>query len=323
LNKWVSTVSRKARRWAKTAFKPAETHRNDLRITAHRQGISDPRLGFESCQRHNTPSPVLISAPSPLNVITCLEDGSGHGSRPGADATDRLQYLLGRENCPHDIAKLDSILRRPHVLLEIGCGNAEVALQIALKNPGIGVVATDLYDCSAELPGEYCYGRVARKWRDRQLPAQIEPPANLVILRAETGFLHCLPPGAVDTVFLINPEPLVGKAFLALLQMGSMSSRIKKGPMQVVILPYSRKLGLAASGGCSFNHDPDWSRGLGFIMGSGLRFERGEPVQWGVDLTRISPFTKQSTQKDIYIYGAPPWDRLVCPTGQESSQDRQ
>ena len=55
-------------------------------------------------------------------------------------------YLLGRGNYINDISKLINILRMPQVLLEIGCGDAGAAVQIALKNPGIGVVATDLYD---------------------------------------------------------------------------------------------------------------------------------------------------------------------------------
>jgi hypothetical protein len=306
LNNWVSTVGRKARRWVSNAFKPAENHSNDLGVIAR-----------------NTSSFASLRTPCPLNAASCLETTGVHGGQTAADSAGLLRYLLNLENCSRDIDKLGAILRMPRVLLEIGCGNAEVALKIALKNPAIGVVATDLYDCSVELPGEYCYGRVAREWRDRRLPAQTDPPANLVILRAEANFLHYLPLDALDTIILINPEPLVGKAFLELLQTESLSSRVKKGPMQIVILPYSRQLGVAVSGGCSFNHDTDWSRGLGFMMGSGLLFKRGEPVQWGVDLSRISPFTKQSTQKDLYIYGEPLGDRLVCPTGQDSSHDRQ
>ena len=62
-------------------------------------------------------------------------------------------------------------------------------------------------------------------------------------------------------------------------------------------------MGLMACGGCGFEHDPDWSRGLGFLMESGLQFKRGVSIQWGVDLSRISEYTRNSTQRDIYIYG--------------------
>ena len=60
-----------------------------------------------------------------------------------------------------------------------------------------------------------------------------------------------------------------------------------------------------ACGGCSFEHDADWSRGLGFILGSGLGFQRGASVYWGVDLCRISAYTGNSTQRDIYVCGQP------------------
>lgn len=56
-------------------------------------------------------------------------------------------------------------------------------------------------------------------------------------------------------------------------------------------------------GGFSFEHDSDWSRGLGYILGSGLSFRRGLPVQWGLDLLRVSAYTGNSTQRDIFIYG--------------------
>jgi hypothetical protein len=179
-------------------------------------------------------------------------------------------------------------------------------LHIALKNPGIGVIATDLYDWSSPPSNGSGYGKIARDWRRRQLPAQTDAPANLVILRAEASLLRCLPLGTIDTVFLIYPEPCVGKAFLDLLKKESLSLKIKKGPTQIVILPYSRELGLLACGGCSFEHDPDWSRGLGFILGSGLGFKRGTSIHWGVDLSRISDYTGNSTQRGIYVYGDQP-----------------
>jgi len=226
-----------------------------------------------------------------------------HRSTANPDSSDRLSYLLDRENCSHDIKKLNDLLQMPQVLLEIGCGNAEAAREIALKNQGIGVIATDLYDWSHQQSDGSYYGQIAREWRERQLSAQTDTPANLVILRAEADLLCCLPVRAIDTIYLINPEPLVGKSFLDLLQGESLSLRIKKGPIQIVILPYSRELGVAACGGCSFDHDPDWSRGLGFMMDSGLRFARGAPIQWGVDLSQISAYTGNSTQRGIYICG--------------------
>lgn len=230
----------------------------------------------------------------------------GRESPERLDLSGRLNYLLARENSIYDINKLNNLLRMPHVLLEIGCGNAEAARQIALKNPGIGVIATDLYDGSRPQSAGSGYGKIARQWIGQHLPAQLDRPANLVILRAEADLLCCLPAQSIDTVFLINPEPSVGKSVLALLQREALFMRMKRGPLQIVILPFSRELGLVACGGFSFDHDPDWSRGLGFIMGSGLGFKPGASIQWGVDLSQISAYTGNSTQRGIYVFGEPP-----------------
>jgi len=238
--------------------------------------------------------------------------GSIHRATPTPDPPDLRGYLLERKNCLDDILKLNDLLQIEQVLLEIGCGDAAAARRIALQNPGIGVIATDLYDGSRQQPAASSgYGQIARKWQERQLRAQVDIPSNLVILRAEADFLRCLPIRAIDTILAINPEPSVGKSFLDLLQRESLSLKIKQGAIQVVILPYSRELGVMACGGCSFEHDPDWSRGLGFIMGSGLRFRRATPMQWGVDLSRIS------------VAGSCRTDRIHRPTGQDSSHRRQ
>lgn len=232
--------------------------------------------------------------------------GKGHINTASIDSSVRNSYLLDRENCIQDIMKLNELLQMPRILLEIGCGNAETARQIALNNPDTGVIGTDLYDWSPQQTHGSGYGQVARAWRARQLPAQMDAPANLVVLRAEADLLHCLPVRAVDTILLINPEPYVGKSFLDLLQKEALFMKIKQGPNQIVILPFSRELGVMACGGCSFEHDPDWSRGLGFIMGSGLRFKRGGAIHWGVDLSRISAYSGNSTQRDVYVYGEQP-----------------
>jgi hypothetical protein len=194
-------------------------------------------------------------------------------------------------------------LQLPRVLLEIGCGAAEAARLIAVKNPVMGVLATDVFDgAQPSCQGSY-YGKIARQWREGRLPAQEDPPDNLVILRAEADLLRYLPLAALDTILLINPEPSVGRAFLELLREEDLALRIKQGPTRIIILPYSRELGVMACGGCDFEHDPDWSRGLGYMMDSGLAFKRGLPVQWGVDLSRVSAYSGNSTQSDLYIWG--------------------
>jgi hypothetical protein len=214
-----------------------------------------------------------------------------------------FHYLKDRGNHIEDISKANAILRMPQVLLEVGCGSGEASRLIAMANPDMGVIATDLYDCGGDPGNGSYYGKIARLWCAHQLPAQQNPPPNLVFLRAEADLLRCLPVAALDTILLINPEPQVGQAFIQLLQEEEIAAKIKPGPRQIIILPYSRELGIMASGGFSFEHDPDWSRGLGYIMGSGLPFRRGLPVQWGVDLLRVSAYTGNSTQRDIFIYG--------------------
>ena len=237
----------------------------------------------------------------PKPVAVCDLDDS---RRP--DPSALFHYLTGRGNHIEDISKANDILRMPRVLLEVGCGSGEAAHRIALKNPDMGVIATDLYDCGGDPANGSYYGRIARLWCARQLPAQQGAPPNLVFIRAEGGLLRHLPAAAIDTILLINPEPLVGQAFIQMIKDAGIASKLKPGPDQIVILPYSRELGVMACGGFSFEHDADWSRGLGYILGSGLSFRQGLPVQWGVDLLQVSAYTGNSTQRDVYIYGDTP-----------------
>lgn len=305
LEKWIFTIGQKTYRCVKFSFQAVVNRNNNHGTIALHPGSADAPQSSDNDQHHRIP-PIKFRKTSILSdSILSPTVADGRRSRASPESA-RRNYLLGRENSADDIAKLNAILLMSQVLLEIGCGNAEAALQIALKNPGIGVIATDLYGGSHQQPNGSGYGRVAQVWRKRQLPAQIDAPANLVILKAETDLLLCMPDRAIDTILLINPEPRAGETILGLLKGDFLSLRIKQGPLQIVILPYSRELGLMACGGCSFEHDPDWSRGLGFIMGSGLRFRRGAAIQWGVDLSRISAYTGNSTQQEIYICGESP-----------------
>lgn len=295
LKKWVSTITRKAWHRARHPFRPVINHRNSHKTNPHLPGQSDSGHSFGHCLNYKDLSLILAKIPA-------LSDSSSHLRIAGC-LSGRLNYLLHRENCSQDIIKLNNLLQMPQVLLEIGCGNAEAALQIARKNPGIGVIATDLYDWSDQQSDGSHYGQTAQSWRERQLPAQMDTPANLVVLRAEAGFLRYLPLRTIDTIFFINPEPHVGKLFFELFKKESLCLRIKENPIQIVILPHSRDLGVLACGGCSFDHDPDWSRGLGFFMDSGLCFRVGADVHWGVDLSLISAYSGNSTQKGIYVFG--------------------
>ena len=290
---WVKYRLPVMRGQVKTAPAGPEPHREVPPSGRSRGTPQDPSC----CRSTIAVAPDLCPRP----VAICDHEGV---HRP--DPADLFRYLNRRENHIDDIRRTNDILRMPRVLLEIGCGSGEAARLIARENPEMGVIATDLYDFTCEPANGSYYGKIARQWCARELPSQKEVPPNLVVLRAEADLLRCLPDAVLDTILLINPEPLVGKAFIQFLQEEGVAAKIKPGPNQIVILPYSRELGVMACGGCSFEHDPDWSRGLGYILGSGLAFRRGLPVQWGIDLPRVSAYSGNSTQRDIFIYGDTP-----------------
>ena len=212
-------------------------------------------------------------------------------------------YLVVQQNLSGDIAKLHRILAMPRVILEIGCGAGEVAHEIARENTGWGVIATDKYAWEVSSVGGSHYQKTAQAWKDERLKVQQTVPENLVILRAEAQILDYIPDHSIDTVLLVNPEPLAGQAFFTLLSRGGLYARIKPGVRQMVVAPFSREMGVAACGGYEFEHARDWPMGLGFLMASGFKFDKTDRVQWGVDLRGHSPYNKNSTQTNVYLYG--------------------
>ncbi len=275
-------------------FSPAET----IVSLYHPDFLSDTPLSGHSgsAMRREAPDgdpqPPLIYQ----SALNCVSQDHGVDIRLTA-------YLVAQQNSPEDIAKLHRILAMPNVLLEIGCGSCEVAYEIALKNPDWGVMATDKYFCGLSSAGSSHYEKVAHEWSAKRLKVQQTVPANLVILRAEAEILRFVPDQSITSVLLINPEPLVGQAFLDLLADPPGYAKIKSGDRQIVVLPYSREMGVLACGGCEFEHSADWSMGLGFMMASRFTFKKADRVQWGVDLREVSPYSKNSTQTNVYLYG--------------------
>ncbi|MCG6907931.1 MAG: hypothetical protein LJE63_15100 [Desulfobacteraceae bacterium] len=272
----------------------------------------DPGRYREPAPERATVAFAIPNAPQP--TLPGLNNSGSHSLQlkgltlglqmPPDAAFDPLShYLFGQGNSPAEIARLPQVLNRDRVILEIGCGSCEVAWQIALKNPDIGVVATDLYPWETPAEEGSFYQKVAAAWRAGSLPAQQDPPPNLVILRAESEILRLLPEGAIDTLLLINPEPLMGKAFIDFLVENDLLGKIRPGRKQIVIIPYCREMGVMACGGNEFQHADDWSRGLDYVMGGRLRFKRGDRLQWGVDLHRTSPYSRNSTQGGVFICG--------------------
>ena len=162
------------------------------------------------------------------------------------------------------------------------------------------VLATDKYEWRGNGQCGSGYRRVALAWREKRLSAQQTAPENLVVLRAQVDLLYHLPRNSLDAVVMINPEPSVGAKVLEALATPAMYTRFRNGG-QILVLPFSRELGTMACGGLEFDHDADWSRGLGFIMSSRLPFKRGARHHWGVDLG-ASGYSLNSTQSDLYVH---------------------
>jgi hypothetical protein len=59
-----------------------------------------------------------------------------------------------------------------------------------------------------------------------------------------------------------------------------------------------------ACGGLEFDHQADWSKGLGYLFESEFEFLKADRFHWNVDLARVSPYTKNSTQTDVYCAGS-------------------
>jgi hypothetical protein len=211
--------------------------------------------------------------------------------------------LADQDNPAEEIARMTVILAMSRVILEIGCGSCEAAREIASKNPDWGVIATDKFELTEPLEGGSCYRQTAEDWKERRLPVQGGAINNLVVLRADTEILFYIPDQRVDSILLVNPEPAVGGILMDLLCGRGLIRKIKPGDRQIVAVPYSRELGVSACGGYEFDHGEDWSRGLGYIKSSGFSFRKAERVQWGVDLVKISPYSRNSTQADVYIFG--------------------
>jgi hypothetical protein len=274
---------------------------------------------IEKAKSFNPIKPLSVDLPSRFTEAVMLRHPRSRASasalfcpqalnrKSSEDTTNQLnRYLHLQENLPEDIVKLHQIIAMQRVILEIGCGNCQTARRIALKNPDWGIIATDKYAWGSSTSECSHYQKVAQEWKISRQKTQATIPPNLVIVRAESDILHFLPNQSIDSLLLVNPEPLVGQAFLGFVALPIVFDKIKPGNRQIVIVPFSREMGIVACGGYEFDHSQDWSKGLGFLMDSAFRFQTSGKVQWGVDLRGSSPYSKNSTQTDVYIYGNKP-----------------
>lgn len=220
------------------------------------------------------------------------------------DTEGQAAYLMRQGNRPATIVRLNRILEMGTVIFELGCGTAEIAWQIASRNPSIGVIATDIYQSPCLTGSVSGYAKASRAWANGLLKAQMFAPTNLVILRAGACLLSLLPPESISTVLLVNPEPAVGRAFLRLLAETPIACRaMRPGSHQLVIKPFSKKMGIATCGGYEFNNEADWSRGIGFMRDSPFVFTDAPRIQWDVDLGVFSDYSKNSTQAGVSVCG--------------------
>ncbi len=254
------------------------------------------RFGFifpktKAPSQANAPAPESFPAACPLRPAT----------EPVHAGGDQTTYLADQGNRPATIARLNRILQMKTVILELGCGNAEIAWQIASKNPAIGVIATDIYRSPCLTGSVSGYAKASRSWTNGLLKAQVLAPKNLVVLRAGACLLRFLPAESINTLLLVNPEPAVGRAFLTLLAETPTPRAVRPGLRQLVIKPFSKKMGIATCGGYEFNTEADWSRGIGFMLESPYVFRSAPSTQWYVDLGAFSDYSKNSTQAGVSV----------------------
>ncbi len=260
-----------------------------IRKLKNRFGLIFPKTKAPSPKA--APAPASFPAACPLRPHTESTHGDG----------DQTTYLANQGNQPTTIARLNRILKMKTVILELGCGNAEIAWQIASKNPAIGVIATDIYRSPCLTGSVSGYAKASRAWTNGLLKAQVLAPKNLVILRAGACLLRFLPPESINTLLLVNPEPAVGRAFLTMLAEAPALQAVRPGPRQLVIKPFSKKMGVATCGGYEFNTEADWSRGIGFMLESPFVFREAPGTQWHVDLGGFSDYSKNSTQAGVSV----------------------
>ena len=100
------------------------------------------------------------------------------------------RYLEERGNSEEAIDRFLRMLRdNKKLFLEVGCGNAEVARELAERNKDTNVLAIDLYDGSTGL-----YKGTAEAFNRKRLKAQnTRKYKNLAVIRADAGILEHLP----------------------------------------------------------------------------------------------------------------------------------
>lgn len=132
-------------------------------------------------------------------------------------------YLELNDNDVEDAEKAFRIFSEyDEIVFEIGAGHGNVALEIAEKNPKVGVVAIDVYN---EHTG---YNVLYGLWKKGKLKPQTANLDNLVLLRAEPDLLKLLPPRLISHVLLVNFERMALQGTLDILSVSGDQSPLKE-----------------------------------------------------------------------------------------------
>lgn len=305
----------------------ATVHKSMLKFSILRKGITrllnykNNRTMFSSTVKTQESKTLPIFPVPSVNFPSGFQFLENHGNQnahpPGADkrpgdhflpCDDSLNllnaYLLSHENCHEDISKLKKIIEMANIIFEIGCGSGEVAYEISLKNPQWGVIAIDKFDWATPIKAGSHYQKVAVAWREKQLKIQqYLLPDNLVVLRAEADILRFFPDHCIDSALMLNPEPKVCEAFLKFISENSWYQKIKPGFNQILVVPFSREMGVTVCGGFECAYTEERPGEMGFLKTCLFQFRRGEKYHWGLDLTRASAYSRNSALNDVYVYG--------------------
>ncbi|MDP8264039.1 MAG: class I SAM-dependent methyltransferase [Candidatus Aceula lacicola] len=122
---------------------------------------------------------------------------------------DLASYLIKQGNTLEDINKVVLILKNyDQIYIDVGTGQAGLPLEIAEKNPKIGVITIDSYSSKG------FYYLYANQWKNRELDAQKQNLDNLVVLKASFGkFFWNMPYDSIDYMSLIAPAKAVENDF--------------------------------------------------------------------------------------------------------------
>ncbi len=177
------------------------------------------------------------------NLILAPLSGFGETTNKAIRLDAELKKLGNNNNSRRKLLKFLST-NKQKTLLEIGCGNAKVALKIARNNKNINVIAIDIFN--DEDRSGYYYDNYTKPWKNNELEAQNKDLPNLVILRSTSDILKLLPKNFLDWILFVKPDlndadslDAINPArnlMLALRNSPSYADTIKEGG-QVVIQP--------------------------------------------------------------------------------------